>query len=121
MAPKSPSEEASGLPRDVVPAVDIIDEKYKPGQFVNVIGIVHKALPPMVTKSKRKFRIRLVHKSRSRLTSAEWKSEVEIYDFSTQYDTELRLVFNIFQNPGTNVLEDIHPGDVIVLLKAKVH
>lgn len=46
---------SSALPEGVVSVVDIIDERHQPGTFVNVIGIVHKALSPMLTKSQRKW------------------------------------------------------------------
>jgi hypothetical protein len=44
---------ASVAPADIVAAVDIIDAKHKPGDFVNVIGIVQKALAPILTRARR--------------------------------------------------------------------
>lgn len=55
MAPRSSSGMASVSPADIVPAIDIIDEKHKPGEFVNVIGIVQKVLSPMLTRAGRGF------------------------------------------------------------------
>ncbi|KAK0392408.1 hypothetical protein NLU13_1903 [Sarocladium strictum] len=101
MAPRSSSGMASVSPADIVPAIDIIDEKHKPGEFVNVIGIVQKVLSPMLTRA------------------GQWKADIEIYDLSMQYDAELKLLYSVFHK-NQQMLSGIQCGDVIVLLHAKV-
>jgi hypothetical protein len=56
----------------------------------------------------------------SALTVPEWKADVELFDISTQFDTEFNLVYSIFHN-DQDFLSDIECGDVIVILHAKVN
>ena len=53
------------------------------------------------------------------LNKTEWKTDLELYDVSTQYDSELRLVYSVF-HADENLLSTVKCGDIIALLRVKV-
>ncbi|ROT40866.1 hypothetical protein SODALDRAFT_349012 [Sodiomyces alkalinus F11] len=94
-----PLGQSPSLPPGFIPARDILEGPAKPRQFVKVIGLVKDYRLPVPT------------------SGSDYKCSLTLYDLSTENDGG-DLVLNVFR--PREMMPEVGPGDVIVLLSAKV-
>lgn len=107
-------------PRECIAVRHVLDGQSNTGDIVSVIGVVSGFREPMETRGTGEGRPweRPRGGCGPNAAHADWKSVIELYDFSVEHDLEQSLELSVFRPKAE--MPEVGYGDVVIVSRAKV-